>query len=609
MVTVLRYIGNENRRWKIFIANRLTEIREHSEPKQWMYVPSSKNPADDATRGLPAATLSQSNRWLLAPSFLWETEDSWPSQPNVSPPDDSDGDLRRTSLCMNTLVADDNISYCLKDIVQPERFSSWHKLTRLVAWVLRAANNFCADIPRKDITPVKNPCLLGSEVYHAEVCLARLAQQEGFPRDFAQLQQHEDMDEKSQLLSLRPFYDASSHILRVGGRLQKAEIDHEVKHQILLPYDHHVTKLIVRSIHHQQAHCGPEHLIASVRQRFWPVKCRQLAKKVIFECFDCRRSKVKPAVPVMSDLPTQRVTGNIRPFQCTGLDFFGPIVVKRARSRIKRWGCIFTCLVTRSVHLEVADSLQTDDLILVLRCFVSRRGHPTDIFSDNATNFKGAERELKESLDQLDQQKISNFCLQGLTNWHFIPPQAPHYGGVWERLVKSVKTALKATLKEQVVTDTVLRTTLAEVEAVLNSRPITYNSSDVNDYTALTPNHFLHGGATPIVPVGDIRQCELDSRRRWRQCQALSDHIWQRWKKEYLPALTVRNKWKKDQRNLQVDDLVILVDDGLPRGQWSLGRVVELHPSEDGRVRAVKVKTSQGTYVRPASKICVMEEC
>ena len=171
-----------------------------------------------------------------------------------------------------------------------------------------------------------------------------------------------------------------------------------------------------------------------------------------------------------------------------------------------------------------------------------------------------------------------------------------------------MKTALKAVLKEQVVSESVLRTTLTEVEATLNSRPLTYNSSSVNDYTALTPNHFLHGGASFIAPIGEMDPRDIDSRKRWRQCQVFTDHIWKRWKKEYLPSLTIRNTWKSEQRNLKVNDLVILVDDNLPRGQWLLGRILEIFHSEDDRVRSAKVKTKQGTFIRPASKICFMEE-
>jgi hypothetical protein len=287
---------------------------------------------------------------------------------------------------------------------------------------------------------------------------------------------------------------------------------------------------------------------------------------------------------------------------------FGLMYVKRARARLKKWGCLFTCLVTRAVHVELADSLEADDLILVLRCFIGRRGRPQEIYSDNATNFHGADNELNQALSSLDQDKISEFLLKSAIQWKFIPPHAPHFGGAWERLVRSIKSALKAVLKEQCVTESVLRTTMIEVESVVNGRPLTYSSCDPNDYSALTPNHFLLGGPMSNPPPGRFEWSDIDSRKRWRQVQALSDHLWQRWLTEYLPSLTVRGKWTKEQRNHMVNDLVLMVEEHLPRGQWQLGRVVEVHASEDGRVRKITVKNSHGTYVRPANKVCLLEE-
>jgi hypothetical protein len=245
---------------------------------------------------------------------------------------------------------------------------------------------------------------------------------------------------------------------------------------------------------------------------------------------------------------------------------------------------------------------------MVLRCFISRRGQPSEIFSDNGTNFRGAEKELMDCLQQLDQDKVHNFLLIYHIQWNFIPPHAPHFGGAWERLVGSVKRTLKAILKESCVTESVLRTALAEVEVVVNSRPLTYNSSDTADFSALTPNHFLHGGTSKINPVGHFDLKEIDSRKRWRQSQVIADHLWRRWQREYLPTLTLRSKWAKDQPNLKINDLVMMVDDNLPRGLWLLGRVQQIVTSDDGRVRSLKIKTSQGTYSRPAAKVCLLEE-
>jgi hypothetical protein len=230
----------------------------------------------------------------------------------------------------------------------------------------------------------------------------------------------------------------------------------------------------------------------------------------------------------MADLPQQR-TMAFTTFQYTGIDYFGPMMVKRARSRIKKWGCLFTCLTTRAIHLELADSLEADNFILMLRCFIGRRGQPEELWSDNATNFHGADNELRMALQSLDDAPVDAFLLRHQIKWHFIPPHAPHFGGVWERLVQSVKKALKAVLKEQCVSETVLRTTLIEVEYVINNRPITYNSSDPTDYDALTPNHFLLGSPGANVPLGSFDASDLNSRKQWKQVQVFVDHIWKRW--------------------------------------------------------------------------------
>ena len=355
-----------------------------------------------------------------------------------------------------------------------------------------------------------------------------MAQQDGFAKDYAKLHDGQDIASDSHLRSLDPFFDPQLGAIRVGGRLRNVPDCIEDQHQLLLPYDNHITRLILHAEHQNSAHCGPEQLIAAVRRRYWPIKCRLVSKSVIKGCFECRKRTALPVVPFMADLPSQRVTGYTRPFQFTGVDYFGPMMVKRARSRIKKWGCLFTCLVTRAVHLELADSLDTDDFIMVLRCFISRRGKPQEIFSDNGTNFIGADRELRECVQSLEQDKVDHFLIDSGVKWNFIPPNAPHFGGAWEALVKSVKRALKAVLKQTCVTESVLRTTMIEVENVVNSRPLTHNSLDPNDLSALTPNHFLLGHSAVSPPLG---QFDINSRRKWKQSQVLTDHLWHRWLK------------------------------------------------------------------------------
>ena len=158
----------------------------------------------------------------------------------------------------------------------------------------------------------------------------------------------------------------------------------------------------------------------------------------------------------MADLHKCRLSVLTGPFHFTGVDYFGPIMVKVRRNTLKRWGCLFTCLGTRAVHLELADSLETDDFILVLRNFIGRRGHSAEIHSDNGTNFVEANHELRDCLAKLKQDTVKNYLAPRGIKWHFNPPLAPHFGGAWERLVRSVKTALKATVKDVCVSESVL---------------------------------------------------------------------------------------------------------------------------------------------------------
>jgi hypothetical protein len=593
-LTVLKYIYNDSKRWKIFVANRVAEIRENTEKHQWKYVPSSMNPADLATRGVSPRMLQEQSIWFNGPAFLLKEEIDWPTQPDIGQPSESDENLRKTSNNVNvTTNRKSKLSpslVSLLDVIDPTHFSSWHKLKVRTAWLLRAVKNFLAVI-NESVEVIKGNKLIVSELVEAENLLVREAQMSGF-KDYKDLCEGKALSEHSHLLPLSPFFDASLHLIRVGGRLQKSPYDHESKHQILLPNDNHISKLIVQEEHCKLAHCGQEHTIASLRQRYWPIKCRSLVKGVIKECLYCKRCRIQPNVPLMASLPSQRITGFSRPFTYSAVDYFGPMTVKRGRAHIKKWGCLFTCLVTRAIHLELADSLEADDFIMVLRCFVSRRGNPTEMFSDNGTNFVGAQRELHK----LDTDQLNEFCLRRKITWHFIPPHAPHFGGAWERLVKSVKVMLKSVLQEQCVTETVLRTVLIEIEDAINSRPLTYNSSDPNDFTAITPNNFLRSSSNLCLP-GQIHESEMCSRKRWRQSQVLADHLWKRWLKEYLPSLNIRSKWTKDVRDLQINDLVMLMDDTKPRGQWSLGRIVEICKGADDHVRAVKVKTTQGTYM------------
>ena len=257
------------------------------------------------------------------------------------------------------------------------------------------------------------------------------------------------------------------------------------------------------------------------------------------------------------------------------MDYFGPLNVKKGRSVVKRWGAIFTCMNSRAIHLELATSLEADCFINVFRRFVNRRGPPKFMYSDNGTNFVGAEREIRQAIENWNQCQIRDELLQRGCQWVFQPPKASHASGVWERLIRSTRTALKATLGESLVEEDVLATVLTEVEATLNSRPLCAVSDDPNDLQPLTPNHLLLQRTVSGLPPGTFVKEDMLLRKKWRQTQILADHFWRRWLKEYVPALQERQKWHRPRRNAQVGDLVLVVDQDLPRGKWHLAVLSE----------------------------------
>ena len=223
-------------------------------------------------------------------------------------------------------------------------------------------------------------------------------------------------------------------------------------------------------------------------------------------------------------------------------------------------------MVTRAVHLEVAFSLSTDSFIMCLRRFIARRGKPTVIYSDNGTNFVGANRNLRECISAWKQDKIRSALSQDGIQWVFNPPAASHMGGIWERLVRSRKKAVDVVLQNQVLTDEVLLTAFAEVEWLVNSRPLTEVSSDVDDLEALTPNHFIIGRGTVNLPPSVFVGREISRHKRWHQAQVVATHTWNRWLREYLPCLITRKKWLQPTANVKIGDLVLVIDYAVPRG-------------------------------------------
>lgn len=306
----------------------------------------------------------------------------------------------------------------------------------------------------------------------------------------------------------------------------------------------------------------------------------------------------------MADLPAERLAAYTHPFTHVGVDYFGPMEVAIGRRTEKRWGMIVICLTTRAIHIELANSLNTDSCIIALRNFMSRRGTPRTIRSDRGTNFIGASRELKKLHEAINYEEVTKEFVTAETSWSFNPPLAPHMGGSWERLIRSLKKNLMAICPSRKPSEEVLRSVLIEVESTLNSRPLTHVPIDNESSPALTPNHFLLGSSDGSKPFTSLDDSGALLKQNWRTSQALANQFWKRWLSDYLPEITKRFV---DSKPITLNDVVVIVDSNLPRNCWPKGRVIATHPSKDGRIRSATVRTASGVYDRPVSKLAILD--
>ena len=397
-------------------------------------------------------------------------------------------------------------------------------------------------------------------------------------------------------------------LLRVGGRLENAPLQLDAKHPIILPTSHRIVRLIISYYHHTSGHSGTEHVLSMIRERFWIVKARASVKKSLNVCFKCRKRQAPVGEQKMANLPQDRITPDKPPFTYVGVDCFGPFLVRRGRSKAKRYGVVFTCLTMRAIHIEVVHSLDTDAFLNSMRRFIARRGKREQMRSDNGENFVRGEKELRSAIDGWNQGAISEFLLQRNIQWIFNPPAGSHHGGVWERCIRTFRKVMNALLKEQVLDDEGLATLMCEVESIVNGRPLTKVSDDPRDLEALTPNHLLLLRSGPTLPPGVFRKEDHYSRRRWRQVQYLSDVFWRRWLKEYIPSLQERQKWSRSTSNFEIGDVVLVVDENSPRNSWPLGRILEVKPNKgDGLVRRVTLRTKSAVLERSIDKIVLLE--
>ena len=598
---VLWWIRGHGKDFRAFVANRVGEIQMNSDPQQWQHVSTDENPADLISRGVNAEEIKDSTLWWHGPEWLLLEEGSWPRVDNDKPPNERKERKKPTVLTSrhsSSQRSQGPNASAEEWRLKPTRYSCWMHLVCIHARVTRVLCNM-----QKKENRTGGRALHPEEIRDAEEAIVRRAQQDTFPEEFKALKSKKPIPPKSPLLKLSPRVDESGTI-RMEGRLTYAEyLPPDTRNPMILPRSHHVTKLIVKHYHNMANHAGGVNFIlAQLSQKYWIIAAREEIRDCESECNECKRRKTKLATQVMAPLPNIRLRFTFRPFDQSAVDYAGPFITVqgRGKQRQKRWLCLFTCLATRALHLELAWSLDTGSFLNAFTRFVSRRGVPSEVISDNGTNFVGAVNELRELVGKLDPDRIQQMTNHLFTKvkWHFNPPAAPHFGGIYEAMIKAAKRAIYAVLGNGNIRDEELITVITGVESLLNSRPLTYQSSDPKDVLPL-------GG---ILAPESVDYTSFNLRNRWRRVQQLLDQVWSRWLKEYIPTLNKRPKWMEVVSDLQTGDVVLALESGVPTGRWPLGRIVETYPGKDGHTRVAKIQCGEKTLTRPIHKLVPLKQ-
>ena len=399
-------------------------------------------------------------------------------------------------------------------------------------------------------------------------------------------------------------------VVRSAGRLTNCPtMSYHERYPIILPPKCAFTRLYVQFVHVASLHGEIQVMSRLIRMEFWIPRVKNTIRAVVHRCKPCILYKKQLLSQLMGALPVERTTIS-RPFVNTGLDFAGPFDVRSSKLRnaplYKCYVCVFVCFATKAVHLEGTTDLTTSAFKAAFQRFISRRGCPQNLYSDNGTTFVGADKAIAKDFFEACRFGALPADSFQQPKWHFIPPSAPHMGGLWEAAVKSFKRHFRKVAGPFKYTYEEFSTLLSRIEAVLNSRPIAPLNEDPTDLNALTPGHFLTGGPILAPPEDEENTEPVSIVERWRRLRAVYQEICCRWKHEYLKAQLKRPKWQQECDNLKAGDMVIITEDHLLPLEWRLGRVTQPHPGKDQLTRVVEIRTAKNIVTRPIAKLILL---
>ncbi|XP_058806332.1 uncharacterized protein LOC131672852 [Phymastichus coffea] len=602
---VLSWLKKAPHLLRTYEKNRVADIQELGNEVEWRHVRSAANPADALSRGQLPGELVRNSLWNCGPHWLRLSEDKWPESP--------------IPLASHTLATTFSTSSFYL------RYSDYGCLIRSIAYMLHLTSK---ELPQGEIPDTGKSqrgirYLTQAEVDKAELRLLLLIQRECFASEIKALKSdqkppndkyRDEFRNRNKFNQISPFLD-SDGLIRVGGRLKHSDLTFNQRHSILLPQSHHISDLIIRDAHRRTLHGGIQMSLYAIRERFWILGGKDQIRHIIQRCVPCIRQKHKFPHAKMADLPKFRIVAPEYPFEETGVDLFGPILIKekkeRNRSFIKAYGCVFVCMASKAVHIELASDLSTEAFLACLRRFINTHGIPRIMRSDNGTNFVGAKNELKKLYElhgtSAFQEAIQNFTIPKRIEWQFNPPLSSYFGGLWEAAVKSFKYHLNRVMTNQPLTYEQLETFLKEIAAILNSRPLYVTSADPNNPLAITPAHALIGRPFDFLAEPDFVSVADNRLKPYQFISKARQDFWRKWHQEYLHELQVRTKWLNSTATLKSGMVVVSMEDtNSPCARWPLGIVEEVHPGSDGIARVATVKMASGVYKRNITRLCVL---
>ncbi|XP_033759487.1 uncharacterized protein LOC117341732 [Pecten maximus] len=607
---VLGYLSNTTRRFYTYVANRVQKVLQTSRADQWSYIPTHDNPADQATRCSMTAKNFDMSLWIKGPQRLQRVQGENPKDgylcfPLIDPEGDAEirSDVKSFKLSMKPYQGFGTARF--------ERFSRWENLVRAIMFLKNFARRLAGSVKGSDShRQIKDTDL--------HICtekqIIKQVQQEVFCKEIDCLLKGKALCKDSSIQSLSPFIDEDC-VLRVGGRLNNSDLDILQRNPVLIP-KHHIAVLLIRHYHEKVLHQGRHLTEGAIRSAgYWIIGMKRLVSSVIHKCVKCRRLRGTLGCQKMSELPIDRLTPG-PPFTSVGMDCFGPWQVTTRRTRggqadSKRWAVLFTCLTTRAVHIEVIEQMSSSAFINALRRFTAIRGKVKIYRSDRGSNFIGSVEDLGINVES---DGVKQYLSSDGSTWKFNAPHSSHMGGVWERMIGVTRRILDSLLMNIPgggLTHEVLTIFLAEASAVINSRPLTPVSSDLDNPYPLSPSVLLTQKSDSIVDIVIPTDVKNMYRAQWKRVQILAEIFWRRWKSEFLQTLQCRRKWTSDERSLHSDDVVLLRDKEVARNYWLLGVVTRTITSEDGKIRKAEVRviTQSGkptTYTRPVNEMVVL---